>query len=978
MRQHENRDARNNVLGAACDSGHIRVYNNHPPPVIIAQSPPDSEATPSAAEPDEGGEGGGGGTSRRVTFVGLANSIEAGSSDSFDIRALSLDSSRNYKVVISVNNSNAGMSQSRGRCSTSPSTRYFSRGTSPSVKGITLYTCQAGSVTVTAKLRLLGSSSNIYTANKTVTVRPPPSVSISGLSRSIRAGFSDEFTVSASNLDRSRAYNVRLTASNRNASAWSSCSRSGRTLPSENSRGSSYSWRPYFYGCEAGSVTVTARLRLSGSTRNIATASQTVTISPARTATPTPTHTPTPTKTPTPTATATHTPSPSPTPTHTPSPIPTATPTHTPTPAPTATSTHTPSPIPTATPRTPTATPTPVTITARLSAPWGTSFAPGRVARLRVSASASDGGALTYRWRKYIASRPHLGWHYISGTQTFRDFRHFSGTRRYYVEATHAATGAKADTNTIEITWGAQTPTPTPTPITPTPTPAPTATPVTPTATPITPVPTATPVTITAALSAPWGTSFAPGRVARAVVSATASDGGALTYRWRKYIASRPHLGWHYISGTQTFRDFRHFSGTRRYYVEATHAATGAKVDTNTVEITWGAQTPTATPTPSTVTPTSTPSATASPTPTPSATPVTVTPSPTPGTPIPTATPTPLPIVVNVVKKDDETLATPQSWEDRIDEWTVLTSVEIEVSVNDPSSANHEFTVIVPVGTGVDVASALDAPCDYPATPLPPDTVRDTGWVSAGSNGKATFHLVRCRIGVGESAQPNSWITIYYRPQGANVNKGTRTSFVKRALHQSDNNVYYRLCGNPPQQPLDVDYPYAIGLGAADWNTGSEVGVDILKLTNETCSSPGDAPHPDNASKAIVSVTHWDGIVRNANNGCIHRDALGCVGAKKIGEHLASQTLYYRWPLKNPLGRWTDDINDVRRLRYYLPATISHEFGHAAGLGHYPLGSPNMMAHGAPVNDPNKALSQQPNDRKAMRALYPATSHSHD
>ena len=478
-------------------------------------------------------------------------------------------------------------------------------------------------------------------------------------------------------------------------------------------------------------------------------------------------------------------------------------------------------------------------------------------------------------------------------------------------------------------------------------------------------------------------------------VDASASDGGALTYIWQKFGGL--HNYWHSVTGTDPYRGFK-FSGgkTRGFRSVVTHTRTGESATTNEVFITWLNPTPTPTvappPTPTpTVTPPPTPTATATHTATATATPTVPTgcgatsgsipssplcapipPTPTPVTPTPT--PTPLPITVNVVKIDYAPPKTPISWDKLTGDWTVLTSTEIEVSVNDPSAASHEFTAIAPAGTGVDIASKADAPCVYPATEPSPDTVRDTGWVSAGANGKATFHLVRCRIGVGERAQTNSWITIYYRPKGSNVNKGVNTTLVTRAPHQSDNKVYYRLCG----VPLNFNHPHGISLGASEWNTGSEIGVDFVKLTNETCSSPDDAPHPDNANKAIVSVAPWDPTDKNAE-GCSESEAKGCLQHVSGEEHITSQTLYYRHPLGgHPIYRWTHELSSVNEYLSYLPGVISHELGHAAGLGHTPESISHLMAPALDFNDPNAALSPQPHDRKAMRALYPATSHSHD
>ena len=769
----------------------------------------------------------------------------------------------------------------------------------------------------------------------------------------------DDFTLRAYNLTGNREYYVDLSVNSNIAALSSNCETTSETL-SVSGR-TTRNWNPTLYACRYGSVRVKAELYQRGnSTRLDFDTSRRVWVRRAPAPDPTPTPVP-PTPTLEPTATATSIP------TRTPTPTPTATATFTPTRAPT------PEPTSTPVPPTPTAT---VTISASASADK-TSLPANEVTWVRVDASASDGGALTYIWQKLGGL--HNYWHSVTGTDSYRGFKFGGGkTRGFRSVVTHTRTGESATTNDVFITW-----------LNPTPTPRPTATPAPPT-------PTAT-VTIRASAAADK-TSLPANEVTWVRVDASASDGGALTYRWQKFGGL--HNYWHSVTGTDSYRGFK-FSGgkTRGFRSVVTHTRTGESATSNEVFITWLNPTPTPTvappPTPTaTVTPPPTPTATATHTATATATPTPpsgcgatsgsvpaspncapIPPTPTPGTPTPT--PTPLPISVKVVKKNGAPPKTPISWDRHARGWTVLTSAEIEVSVNDPSAASHEFTAIAPAGTGVDIASKADAPCVYPATEPSPDTVRDTGWVSAGANGKATFHLVRCRIGVGERAQTNSWITIYYRPKGSNVNKGVNTSLITRAPHQSDSRVHYRLCGAYPRHIPSVNYPYAISLGASEWNTGSEIGVDFVKLTNETCNSAGDAPHPDNANKAIVSVAHWDPTT-NANV-CDNERALGCVTFLSKGEHIASQTLYYRYPLVDSQERWTHEIRNVSQYRLYLPGMVAHELGHAAGLaGHSPAGSFSVMASDVPINDPNAALWPQPHDRKAMRALYPATSHSHE
>ena len=721
-----------------------------------------------------------------------------------------------------------------------------------------------------------------------------------------------------------------------------------------------------------------------------------------------------------------------------------------------------------------------MTISASASADK-TSLPANEVTWVRVDASASDGGALTYRWQKHGGSRNY--WHSVTGTDPYRGFK-FSGgkTRGFRSVVTHPRTGESVTTNEVFIAW-----------LNPTPTPRPTATPAPPT-------PTAT-VTISASASADK-TALPANKVARVSVDASASDGGALTYIWQKFGGL--HNYWHSVTGTDSYRGFK-FSGgkTRGFRSVVTHPRTGESVTTNDVFITWLNPTPTPTatathtPTPTatatataTATHTATATATATPTPqsgcgatsgsvpaSPLCAPIPPTPSPTPtptysinlfdddpdndlvdevdhgfrttkltwewvgGTPTPTKleikykkksecfttpggldvgidcaektasaaqltdtsyifkgiepatggllqntkyefhiyaeatvngrkeiiksnlieTKTHPPLVFRppeVTKKDGrENVHPPKPLKDY--KWNVLTSGHVRMGVTTwgrerNNKTDYEFAFSVPENTGLQIGSGAlhqHSNCNWGNWP---DGTSPLQWKSWSSH----IQLVRCRIGDGTSS---SSITVKVRNTRHEDYEWEAASIrIGQAWHDANHRVDYQV-GCMPAPTTDLNYNDAITDGASAWPASS--GVRFGKLVQNGCALKS------RSGKVTVEIYT---VNSKAEDRCDQAGVLACADPVSSDHpHKITQRI-----LINGDKPWSNDADGDGRIgsNYYLPATMVHEFGHTAGLGHG--ANPNdymyyQLSPGEIINTPPSA-----NEVSAMKEIYQRhTSH---
>ena len=211
-----------------------------------------------------------------IAISDLVSELNEGASDSFTVSAANLDSSTSYTIRVTADNSDIGFD---GTCLSQKDETVPASSGSHSTD-FTLHGCDAVSGVVTATL--LSDGNSLVSDEQSVTVSPvivspDPTVQIAGLLGTVYTGENDAFTVSASHLDSSESYTIRVSTNNANIGFDSACSDQQEDA-TVTAGVTSYTTNTLtLYGCATTDGTVTATL-LSGA-NTIDTATQTVTVS---------------------------------------------------------------------------------------------------------------------------------------------------------------------------------------------------------------------------------------------------------------------------------------------------------------------------------------------------------------------------------------------------------------------------------------------------------------------------------------------------------------------------------------------------------------------------------------------------------------------------------------------------------------------------------------------------------------------------
>ena len=158
-----------------------------------------------------------------IAISGLVSELNEGASDSFTVSAANLDSSTSYTIRVTADNSDIGFD---GTCLSQKDETVPANSGSHSTD-FTLHGCDAVSGVVTATL--LSDGNSLVSDEQPVTVSPvivspDPTVQITGLLGTVYLGANDTFTVSASHLDSSESYTIRVSTNNANIGFTSGCS----------------------------------------------------------------------------------------------------------------------------------------------------------------------------------------------------------------------------------------------------------------------------------------------------------------------------------------------------------------------------------------------------------------------------------------------------------------------------------------------------------------------------------------------------------------------------------------------------------------------------------------------------------------------------------------------------------------------------------------------------------------------------------
>ena len=341
----------------------------------------------------------------------------------------------------------------------------------------------------------------------------------------------------------------------------------------------------------------------------------------------------------------------------------------------------------------------------------------------------------------------------------------------------------------------------------------------------------------------------------------------------------------------------------------------------------------------------------------------TVTPTPT-NTPTPIHTPTPTNTPVPTLPSEVEIELKVTGWDggkSKVDDqihlydyqWKVLDTITVQLKVTGPSGfdpTGYAFQASFPKSTGLQNGDSDDADCDWDLFEADPEYHIYT---TASISNNGTWDFVRCGLG-----EPSSRLTVTATaPDGTSIPTNVNLP-IPEAWHHNDNTLRYRICGDPTVPSTTPDFEEAVHHGRGMWNAAG-ANLTFLKLVDPECDEPLDPIRP-------VTITWADD--GQTDSMCKDTRATGCArdteGTASFYPHFGSQTIFIRNNLRRWDRHWTNLISFVGEVFRYLPATLAHEIGHTAGLGHAPWNSDRIMAPG------DKPTSLQSEDIDAMSAIY--------
>ena len=319
-------------------------------------------------------------------------------------------------------------------------------------------------------------------------------------------------------------------------------------------------------------------------------------------------------------------------------------------------------------------------------------------------------------------------------------------------------------------------------------------------------------------------------------------------------------------------------------------------------------------------------------------------------------------ISASVIKKDGLDLG---SHEDlRNFQWKVFTSASFEVTAMLGAAKNptaYEFELDVPRSTGLQIANRPDAECEWASAPSRPTSQkkRSAGRPSTHNPNadQIVFYLVRCGIGDGESViQLKAW-------RGATRVATDFIMPVPQSWHDADHSLIYQV--NCNMLPANVDHASAIRAAATAWNNAN-TGVAFTKFTARNCDS--------NNITGKVNIKTYTPSSQGGKCGieglaCAFRSGLSNSLLSLQYPHTATQEILIKDTLLNR-RTWTASKKTdgtIGMNQYYLPLTMMHELGHAAGLGHSGADGDIMdvgQARGEVKDTP------EANDISAMKSIY--------